>query len=110
MITSKKKLRETIEELERQRGLDAERILDLNNQIKSLHKKIDSLYDELDECTKLKDGTPEDCTLGGYCQACHFGKRFLVSRNYGFKTVYFCGKGESCSNFVQVEVKGKEHG
>lgn len=52
----------------------------------------------------LNNATPENCKRGEWCKACEFAKEIRVPvGSFGYKTEYFCGKNEACSNFVQKE-------
>lgn len=67
-----------------------------------------ALTAKLDEITKLMDSTPADCVRGEWCRACEFVRTFMYHNCfghgcYGTTTAYVCGKGKSCSNFVQKE-------
>ena len=51
--------------------------------------------------------TPDDCKRGEWCKACEFVNVYHVPSLYtlGYEitatSIYTCGKGESCKNFVQ---------
>lgn len=58
---------------------------------------------------ELEEAVPEGCVRGPWCKACEFVKTFHYDEYVGFcqhktVTVYACGKGKSCSNFVQKEL------
>lgn len=58
----------------------------------------------IQEYWELDDATPEDCKRGTWCEACEFATNIRVDNIFGsFRKVYFCGKGESCKNFIQKE-------
>lgn len=83
--------------------------------IEDLERKNHNLIDEnaelkmkFDEMSKLQESIPTDCVRGPWCKACEFVKTYHYVDHYGlgrFNTVtaYVCGKGNSCTNFVQKE-------
>lgn len=81
-------------------------ISDLKEEVTCFKASTESLEKDLDNITKMKDSTPEDCKRGEWCKACEFS-RIYFSRVYHGGAVwrscptYMCGKGESCKNFVQ---------
>ena len=90
-------------------------IKDQDERIEELEKALDRAYSTLTTFEVLEDGTPNDCTRGIWCRSCEFRKVLHIPRRTdngfnlsGYHTVYFCGKGEVCSNFVQREVKNNE--
>lgn len=69
---------------------------------------VSDLTGKFSEMAKLEETMPSDCVKGPWCKACEFVKTFHHSEYYGLAlhrtvTVYCCGKGESCKNFVQRE-------
>ena len=89
---------------------DQEREIDiLKKQLAESEKTVDALDKKLEEFTRLSDGTPDDCKRGPWCGACEFSKVMHISYGrFGYQNVYFCGKGESCSNFIQKKEKNDE--
>lgn len=67
------------------------------------------LAEENADLAKLFDSTPSDCKVGSYCEACEFSKRYF-RRDFPLSyDVFFCNKGNSCTNFVpKKEVKNDE--
>lgn len=94
----KTKLRK-VSELVREIRKKDERIEELNDEITRLRKHVATLL-------AAEDDTPSDCKRGAWCRGCEFCKVVHVpGNNWGsYDAVYFCGKGESCQNFVQKEV------
>lgn len=93
MFKSSLKIRELTETLEQR-----------DQEIKELNRKLNRVYDRLDSFVSREDGTPEDCTRGIWCRACEFSTVAFVPARDRYnppEKVYFCGKGKSCSNFVQ---------
>ena len=94
-IFNLKKVRELEYELERvQRERDQfMRDLDFNTHL-------------LEELLEVKAALPTDCVPGPYCKACEFSKAYGYSY-YGNWTIgHFCGKSQSCKNFIQKERGG----
>lgn len=84
----------------------ARTISEKNKRIEELEAEVARLEDRLKSFFAAEDGTPEDCKRGRWCQSCEFNKALHIPGMYwgSYDTVYFCGKGESCQNFVQKEV------
>lgn len=99
--------RKRVVELEaRLRGL--EDVRRENDELKSMLRRSES---ELKLALALKNSIPEDCNQGQYCEACTFAKKFNY-HTYGYFSGHetlisgiMCGKGESCKNFIQKEIK-----
>ena len=78
----------------------------LEAKLAEAESQISKLKNSLIAFKAADYGTPADCHRGSWCGACEFSKEFIIP-GHGFignRTVCFCGKGESCSNFVQKEV------
>lgn len=83
---------------------------ELQNSIYST--KVAELRAALEEASELEETIPEDCVKGPWCKACEFAKVIEYDESYGTypykfnttKTMYVCGKGASCKNFVQKNV------
>ena len=67
---------------------------------------------KIEEITRIKETTPEDCVPGKWCRSCEFGKCYSyyiggTNHPYGTRrwTDYICTKGESCKNFVDRKDK-----
>lgn len=73
----------------------------LKNDICELRSERDHLKLKLSTAVTLHESTPEDCKRGKWCEACEFAKEFHYSSGWVNRTGYFCGKGESCNNFIQ---------
>lgn len=98
-----KRVSELEHEVDRLRHVEREK-----DELKSMLAKAES---ELRLVLTLKDAVPEDCTPGHYCEACEFAKDYWYY-NYGYyhksNTAIrgiICGKGSSCKNFIQKELK-----
>lgn len=88
-----------------------QKIRELTERVKSKDREIEALEKRLKAFHAAEDGTPSDCKRGTWCKSCEFRKALHIPRKAiggfvmsGYDTVYFCGKGESCKNFVQKEV------
>lgn len=91
----KEKLKQEIGHLQREKK-------ELENDNAELREKLDSIKDKL-------YSTPKDCKLGRYCQACEFGKLYVIHGGWSYETIHVCGRDEACPNFVAKEdVKVKE--
>ena len=76
----------------------------LSNQNVELNDTIADAKRVLKEFMKADEATPKDCKRGSWCKACEFNKSIRVPFGmFGYREEYFCGKEESCSNFVQRE-------
>ena len=81
----------------------------LQEDIKDLQRDYTELNDKLAEAKQiiekyraLDDATPSDCKRGSWCKGCEFNKEIIEYDLYGrHQLSCFCGKVESCSNFVQ---------
>jgi hypothetical protein len=89
--------RERVAELERKLAV-AERDRDNYRVI------LSDLENALERASNIEKTIPEDCKKGPWCKACEFARGFRyrepASMGYITDTVYVCGKGESCQNFV----------
>lgn len=86
----------------------------LKEDIKDLTRNHTKLNEDLEEARRIIEeyrcldaATPSDCKRGEWCKACEFKKE--IHTRYGFfgtgtMTSYFCGKAESCQNFVQEKI------
>ena len=57
---------------------------------------------------KIRDSVPKDCIVGIYCRGCTFVKEYCYHETFHCGPVitgYYCGKGESCKNFIQKKVE-----
>lgn len=88
--------RKSRSELERELLVAKSRIASLEGTVNSYDRKFEKIAD-------LKDSTPADCKRGPWCKTCQFVRPFF--NPLGGPTIYVCGKSESCSNYVQKEVK-----
>lgn len=75
----------------------------LSDEVQNQGIKIDELEAKLEEFRKLDDATPNDCKRGRWCSSCKFRREMFEKIGCNWRTVYFCGKAKSCSNFVQEE-------
>lgn len=71
--------------------------------------KATELDAKLREIGRIEEMVPTDCVKGPWCEACEFVRTFHYNNYYGYnckslQTIYVCGKGESCKNFVQRKV------
>lgn len=57
----------------------------------------------LEELLEVKAALPTDCTPGPYCKACEFSKVYGYNYYHNWNIGHFCGKGQSCKNFIQKE-------
>jgi hypothetical protein len=73
----------------------------LNDELQTKKIELARAEVKVKEYTTLNDATPEDCKRGPWCKACGFNKELVEYRGRFRDSVYFCGKAESCSNFVQ---------
>ena len=74
--------------------------------IEDMQHNIELLKFNLRKSTEINDSVPEDCKVGPWCEGCIFvrGYSTIVLGNVVNKT--YCGKAETCSNFIQnMEVK-----
>lgn len=79
-------------------------IREKDERIEELESEITRLSDRMRAFFAAEDGTPDDCKRGEWCKACEFHKALHIPHgHWGYDTVYFCGKGDSCPNFVQKE-------
>lgn len=91
-----------------------DRILKLEHELESkellinvLDEKLKECINQLEEAQSCIDSMPVDCVRGEWCRSCEFVKSYYEPdfELYGYKihgpTVYICGKGESCPNFIQ---------
>lgn len=103
--------RKTIKNLQERIEL---RDLQIKNLVKELAEAKDKLAETekalrethkiISEYTILGDATPADCKRGEWCRGCEFAKHITFRSIFGgLQETYFCGKAESCSNFVQKE-------
>ena len=70
---------------------------------------------DIESFISLRQDIPDDCTPGSYCKACEFVKTYhfnyyipayLAEHRHDYRaTGYICGKGSSCKNFIQKEIK-----
>ena len=82
----------------------------LKGENTDLKNCLDDTENAMKNIISVKKTVPEDCIQGEYCRSCEFVKTFL---HYNYipnvrKSIikgYFCGKGESCKNFIQKEIK-----
>lgn len=64
-------------------------------------EKLKEAREIIDQYRTLSDATPSDCKRGAWCKACEFVKPMRTYSGLVFREEYFCGKAESCKNFVQ---------
>ena len=78
----------------------------LEEKLAKADSQISKLENSLIAFKAADYGTPAECHRGSWCTACEFSKALIFPGHglLGNRTVFFCGKGESCSNFVQKEV------
>ena len=71
-------------------------------------KRAEYAENKLEQLSHIVDNRPSDCVMGKYCEGCAFVKTFhyTIGAHRDYTWGYYCGKGESCKNFVQKE--GKE--
>ena len=59
-------------------------------------------YEDIDKLCAINSHTPSDCKTGEWCRACAFVKEYKFVPRYGSVVIkYYCGKAESCNNFVE---------
>lgn len=95
--------RERVAELERKLAV-AERDRD------KYRVRLSDLENTLERVSNIEDTIPEDCKKGSWCKACEFARVFHYREDAAYMgyitdTVYVCGKGESCQNFVPKNMK-----
>ena len=92
-------------------------------KVAELQRTISELRAERDRCRintealerkfaalgELEEAVPDGCVRGPWCKACEFVKTFRHVEYVGLcervnVTAYACGKGKSCTNFVQKEL------
>lgn len=101
---NKTKLRK-VSDLTREICEKDDRIKELEADVAEKEAEINRLSQTLCDYTALRDATPDDCKRGEWCKACEFVKEFRVRCGpWRTHTIWACGKGESCPNFVQKEV------
>lgn len=92
--------RRRVEELEKENAI-------LKRRLDEYMSRATKAENALDELSELKNERPEDCTPGSYCEACEFVKTFyyLSSWTGNSYIAHYCGKGKSCTNFIQKKVE-----
>jgi hypothetical protein len=90
------------------------KLAELQNTISELRAERDrykmctaELESKFEKMGELEETVPDGCVRGPWCKACEFVKTFHHVEYVGFGqhttvTAYACGKGKSCSNFVQM--------
>lgn len=76
-------------------------------RIEELSKNVDRYRKIIGELTEIKSSTPEGCKMGDYCRGCVHVKSYVryASGLYGdVAATYYCGKAETCKNFIQKEI------
>lgn len=93
------------------------RIAELERKLEETKRERDDYMSKAFEYSSKLDsieGTlrtvPADCIQGDWCKACEFVEEFKIHERtgygyYGAVTKYVCGKGKSCSNFVQKKIE-----
>lgn len=78
-------------------------LLKKEDELTNTQKELLFTQQQRDKYKALDDATPSDCTRGTWCAACEFAKEYDIYHGRIHEIVHFCGKAESCSNFVQKE-------
>ena len=73
----------------------------LKGERAKLQDELDKMVKIIDEMRKNKESTPEDCSLGPWCQSCAWVKRYyrFISLKEGGIYDFYCGKAEACEHF-----------
>lgn len=100
MFISKRKI---INELKQALHEKDEVLAKAEKELVRKEEELAKVTKERDEFARLHDATPSDCKRGTWCEACEFAKKYALHKGVWTKEYYFCGKAESCSNFVQKE-------
>lgn len=79
--------------------------LRIDQEKTELEKALEEARKIINEYVVLGEATPSDCKRGEWCRGCEFSKPVTHSAGIfgGIQHTYFCGKAESCKNFVQKE-------
>lgn len=86
----------------KERALLQNEVTKLELENKRLKQDLDIYYRKFEDLTKLTESIPSDCVLGPWCKACTFVKTYYIRRyDETSETIYACGKGRACSNFIQ---------
>lgn len=87
-----------IKELEAQLEKKDRKIANLEDQVSGYQMKFEAIEESL-------KATPKDCKWGEYCRGCSFADSYFYRDRFGdLRQIYFCGKQNSCQNFMQKEV------
>ena len=91
---------------------NTKRVAELEKEVRELKDKnekleahLSSTNDHLSYILEQKASTPDGCIPGEYCRACEFVKPYYHHDYYTLIEGFLCGKGESCSNFIQKKVE-----
>lgn len=105
MFKSKRKIiKELKAELEEKESIIAPlqaNCIKRDEELVEAKREIERLKTRLEDYIGLDDATPSDCKRGKWCAGCEFAKMVFAADGFVVKEVYFCGKGESCQNFVK---------
>lgn len=102
--------RKRIKSMSQELFLKDKEISSLKRENTDLRDCLSDTENALKNIIAVKETVPEDCIPGEYCRSCEFVKPFRY-RNYVYNTYksniqgYYCGKGESCKNFIQKEIE-----
>lgn len=76
---------------------------ELRKELTNTEKKLEETRQIINQYRTLDDATPSDCKRGSWCKGCEFVKTIFERNGRIYSETYFCGKAESCKNFVQKE-------
>ena len=96
------------------------RVAELERRLTNVERARDKYMDfaatlqaKFDAMAHLEETIPSDCVRGPWCKACEFVRTFHYVERYDDMITpcvieaYVCGKGKSCVNFVQQNIKGE---
>lgn len=75
----------------------------LKEELSTRKKELKEAREIIERYRVLDDAAPVDCKRGPWCKACEFVKPMRTYHGMISREDYFCGKAESCKNFVQKE-------
>lgn len=97
-------------------GLEAEvrkltrRRNELERNLMDARDRADLAEKRLAAMNEVIETVPEDCKPGKYCEGCMFAKQYIIRywpRTSRYEFGLYCGKSESCKNFIQKGVKNE---
>ena len=95
--------------LEKVENLEQENVR-LKFRLSEMESRAIRAENSLAKFMEIRDSIPADCIEGTYCRGCAFVKEYYYNGAFHRGPVitgYYCGKGESCKNFIQKKVEEK---